>query len=47
MEMQFGLPGFKVNIAEWLELADFQFGELHKYASVSSESLKVAMALTI
>ncbi len=45
--MQFSLSGLEVNIAERLELADFQFREFYEHAPIPSETLKVAMALPI
>ena len=47
MDVQFGLSCLEVNIAEWLQPADFQLGKFYEHASVSGESLKVYMALLI
>jgi len=45
--VQFSLSGLEINIAERLELADFQLREFYKQASISREALKVGMALPI
>ncbi len=47
VDVQFSLSGLEVNIAERLELADFQFREFYEHAPISRESLKVGMALPI
>lgn len=47
MYVQFGSPGLEVDVAEGLELADFQFREFHKHASVSGEAFKIGMALLV
>jgi hypothetical protein len=45
--MQFIPSCLKIDIAERLKAADGKFREFHKYAAVTSESLKVGMALTV
>jgi len=47
VDVQFGLSGLKVNVAERLELADFQFREFYEHAPISRETFKVGMALPI
>jgi len=47
VDVQLGLSGLEVNIAERLELTDFQLREFHEQASISRESLKVGMASPI
>ncbi|GAI66958.1 unnamed protein product, partial [marine sediment metagenome] len=47
MDVQFSLSGLKVNIAERLELSDFQLREFYEHAPISRETLKVVMALSI
>lgn len=47
VNVQFSLSGLEVNIAERLEITDFQLRELYKNASISREALKVGMALLI
>ncbi len=47
VNVQFSLSGLEINIAEGLELTDFQLREFYKHASISRETLKVGMALTI
>ena len=47
MYVQLGSPGLEVDVAERLELADFQFRELYEHAPVSGEALQVGMALLV
>ncbi len=47
VNVQFSLSGLEINIAERLELTDFQFGEFYKHTSISRETLEVGMALPI
>ncbi len=47
VNVQFSLSGLEINIAEGLELTDFQLREFYKHASISREALKIGMALPI
>ncbi len=47
VNMQFVATGFEIHIAERLEFAGFQIGELHEYAPVAGETLEVRVALLI
>jgi hypothetical protein len=45
--VQLGPPGLEVNVAERLELADFQFREFDKHAAVAGETFEVGVALAV
>jgi len=47
VNVQLRLSGLEINIAERLEVTDFQLREFYKHASISRETLKVGMALPI
>jgi hypothetical protein len=45
--MQFSPSGFEIDVAERLEIADFQLREFDEHAAVSGEALEVRMALLV
>lgn len=47
VDVQFGLSGLKVDIAERLEASDFQSREFDEHAATLGEALKVNMTLPI
>ena len=47
MDVQFAASGLEINVAERLQIIDFQIREFNKHAAISSEPLKVDMALAI
>jgi hypothetical protein len=47
VDVQFAASGLKINVAEGLQIIDFQIRELDKHAAISGEPLKVDMALAI
>jgi hypothetical protein len=47
MDVQFGLSGLKVDVAEWLKTSDLQSRKFNEHTTVMGESFKVDMTLTI
>ena len=47
MYVQLGPPGLEVNVAERLELADFQLREFDKDAAIAGETFEVGVALLV
>ena len=47
MDVEFAASGLEINVAERLQIIDFQIREFNKHAAISSEPLKVDMALAI
>jgi hypothetical protein len=47
MDVEFGLSGLEIEVAEGLEAADLEFREFHEDAAITREAFEVEMALLI